>query len=39
MKKEPNLPEPTFEDKSSSLKSTLRLISNVFHLTKKVLML
>jgi len=39
MNEEPNLPEPTFEDKPSSVKSTVQLIASVFHLTKKVLML
>ncbi len=39
MKKQPNLPEPTFEDKPSSIKNTVRLISSVFYLTKKILML
>ena len=39
MKKQPNLPEPTFEEKSSSLKNTLRLIMGVFYLTKKIFLL
>lgn len=39
MKNKPNLPEPTFEDRPSKLKNTLRLISGVFYLTKKVFFL
>lgn len=39
MKIKPNLPEPTFEEKPSKLKNTLRLISGVFYLTKKVFLL
>ncbi|SHG78196.1 hypothetical protein SAMN05444148_0931 [Winogradskyella jejuensis] len=39
MKTKTNLPEPTFEEKPSRLKNTLRLISGVFYLTKKVFFL
>ena len=39
MKTKPNLPEPTFEVKPSKFKNTLRLISGVFYLTKKVFFL
>lgn len=39
MKNQSNLPEPTFEEKPTKLKNTLRLISGVFYLTKKVFFL
>ncbi len=39
MKNKPNLPEPTFEEKTSKFKNTLRLVSGVFYLTKKVFFL
>jgi len=39
MKKRTNLPEPTFEERPSIIKNTLRLISGVFYLTKKVFLL
>ncbi len=41
MKTQPNLPETTLNDKDmfSNFKNTMRLVSNVLELTKKVFML
>ncbi len=39
MKTKPNLPEPTLEDSQSSFTETLRLVSGVLKLTKKIFML
>jgi hypothetical protein len=41
MKMQPNLPEPTFDenDAFSSFENTMRLVSNVLKLTKKIFML
>ncbi|TCK67742.1 hypothetical protein DFQ05_1523 [Winogradskyella wandonensis] len=39
METKSNLPEPTYEVKPSKLKNTLRLISGVFYLTKKIFFL
>ena len=41
MKTEPNLPVPTFEDENvlfSNLKNTVKVISGVLKLTKKIFM-
>ncbi len=39
MKTKPNLPEPTLEEKYSTIKNTLNLILGVFYLTKKIFLL